>query len=224
MAQNTSKNMYINRYTSLPFLFNILYNKSLTLVDPAKWEDANDSYFMNLFKKKSGHKSVLALCFAEYQESTTEKYHIWKIYAGNSSGVCIQFFRDKLISCIEPIPGINCKSVTYKTIAKFEKDEKSTSWQQLPFIKRKAFSGEKEFRIVYESDLAQEVETKAIPIEFGCISKIILNPWIPEPVYKEVCSVLKGIDGCDKLRITQSTILNNARWKIAGEIIAGLAD
>ena len=222
MARNTIEKKYLNRYTSLPFLFDTLYNKRLTLVDPARWEDENDAYFMKLYKTKSGHRSVLALCFAEYQRSTTEKYHNWKIYAGSSSGVCIQFFRDRLISCIGPVLGISYKSVTYKTISRFDSDWHKISWHQLPFIKRKAFDGETEFRIIYESDSSEELDAKRIPIELSSISRIILNPWIPQPVYDAVCSAINSIEGCDNLHITQTNILNYAKWKKAGENIAKL--
>ncbi len=198
MPRNIKGKGYLNRYTSLPFLLDILCNKRLTLVDPAKWEDENNSYFMKLYKAKSEHKSVLALCFAESQSSAAEKYHNWKIYAGNSSGVCIQFFKSELISCIKPVPGINSKSVTYRTIKQIENDCQNTSWCQLPFVKRRAFDGETEFRVIYEND-SEEIMTKDVSIELSCISRITLNPWIPKSVYNSVCNVIKAIEGCNYL-------------------------
>ncbi len=214
--------MYLNRYTSLPFLLDTLYNKRLTLVDPARWEDENDSYFMKLYKEKSDCITVLALCFAENQTRTAEKYHNWKIYAGNSSGVCIQFARSKLIAQIESIEGIRFDSVTYMMIGKFENARSTIPWRQLPFMKRKAFDGETEFRIIYESDSPAEISSKDIPIDLGIITKITLNPWIPKHVYDAVCGAITAIDGCKNMPIEQTTVLNYARWKKAGERIARL--
>jgi hypothetical protein len=66
--------------------------------------------------------------------------------------MCIQFHKDKLLSCIENVPEIKCGSAIYKTIQQFENEWRETSWSQLPFIKQQAFDGETEFRIIYESD------------------------------------------------------------------------
>lgn len=222
MSSRTKPMMYLNRYTSLPFLLDALYNKRLMLVDPARWEDENDSYFMKLYKEKSGHVAVLALCFVEDRVRTAEKYHNWKIYAGNSSGVCIQFARRKLIAHIESIAGITHGSVTYMTIGKFESARRSIPWRQLPFVKRKAFDGETEFRIIYESDSPAEILSKDIPIDLSIITKITLNPWIPGHVYNAVCNAIQAIDGCKNIPVTQTTVLNYARWKKAGERIVEL--
>jgi len=42
---------YLCKYTSLPFLFEILENKELTFVNPKNWEDRNDSYFFEVYKR-----------------------------------------------------------------------------------------------------------------------------------------------------------------------------
>jgi hypothetical protein len=177
---------------------------------------------MKLYKEKSDCITVLALCFAENQTRTAEKYHNWKIYADNSSGVCIQFARRKLIAQIESIEGIRFDSVTYMTIGKFEKARSTIPWRQLPFVKRKAFDGETEFRIIYESDSLAEISAKDIPIDLGIVTKITLNPWIPKHVYDAVCGAITAIDGCKNIPIAQTTVLNYARWKKAGERIARL--
>lgn len=57
------------RYTTLPFLLDILHEKRLPLLDPASWEDKNDSYYLELYKSGKRLKSVLAICFAEAQET-----------------------------------------------------------------------------------------------------------------------------------------------------------
>jgi hypothetical protein len=81
------------RYTSLSILLDILKEKKLTLLDPQNWDDNNDAFYMELYKTKKGLKSLLALCFAEVRET----YHIWKVFAGDANGVCIEFNKELLL-------------------------------------------------------------------------------------------------------------------------------
>jgi hypothetical protein len=201
----------LRRYTSLPNLLYLLNNKCITLLDPQSWDDKNDSYFMMLYKEKQNFKSVLALCFAD----NSEKYHLWKIYAGNASGVGIVFNFRKLLANID-IDGIKSEYVDYQYIQDLEKQNLEIS--QLPFLKRWAFHEENEFRIIFES-ISEERTSKDITISIDCISKIIFNPWIPESIFKSVKSVIRKIDGCDSIRIDRSNLINTERWKSIGEKI-----
>ena len=74
----------LRRYTTLPFLLDILNKKCLTLLDPKNWEDKDDSYYIELYKKSLGLKSILVLCFTE----SVERYHHWKIYSGSLKIPC----------------------------------------------------------------------------------------------------------------------------------------
>jgi len=49
------------------------------------------------------------------------------------------------------------------------------------------------------------------------IERIIFNPWIPEPVFKSVKDVINKIDGCDRIEIDQTPLLDNEKWKKTGE-------
>lgn len=49
------------RYTTLPYLLDMLHNKRLTLLDPSRWEDKNDAYFLKTYKKERELKSVLTM-------------------------------------------------------------------------------------------------------------------------------------------------------------------
>ena len=203
----------LRRYTSLPNLLYILNQKCITLSDPENWDDHNDSYFIRLYKKKFGFKSILALCFAESDES----YHHWKIYSGNPSGVCIEFAKDKLLKQING-KRIRGEYVEYKLIPelrKFSKVITIVNIRKLPFIKRKAFEEEREFRLIYESE--QDISSVNVPIEIGCISRIIFNPWILKPVYYSVRAVIKKIDGCKEIKIVRTTLTDNEKWKTIGE-------
>ncbi len=205
-------NQYLRRYTSLSVLLDILSNKKLTLLDPQSWEDKNDSYYLSLYKTKMGLKSVLALCFTEAGET----YHHWKVFCGTSDGVCLQFEKDKLLECFDGITGIKKDNVTYKKI----KEARSTrlTREKLPFLKRHPFKDEKEYRLIFESDL-EELASKDVPISLSSISKIIFNPWIPKSVCNSVKMVIKEIDGCKKIRLSRTTLVDNEEWKkIGGKI------
>ncbi len=204
MSENTFR-----RYTTLPFLLDILHEKRLPLLDPSSWEDKNDSYYLELYKSKKEIKSLLAICFADAPET----YHHWKIYSGNSSGVCIVFNRDNLLRNTDTREGFISKSIDYKTIDGLR--NKPIGIDNLPFVKRYAFKDEQEFRVIYES-YEEEIKVKYIPILSDDIDSIIINPWVHKSVCTSIKSVLKGIDGFNHVRVTQSTVVENETWKTMG--------
>jgi len=126
---------YLNRYTILPFMLDILQNLKLILVDFHKWEDKNDIYYMDLYKDYSGYESVLSLCFLGWNARGAEKYHVWKTYSGSTSGVCIQFESDKLISHFDLLKEkIRYGMVDYFPINKLAEEWKNISLDDLSFM------------------------------------------------------------------------------------------
>ena len=214
---------FLHRYTSLPFLLEILKKERLTLVDPKKWDDTNDSYLIELYRNKARKKSVLLLCFAQYIAKTVkaEKYHHWKIYSGSLSGVCIKFKKQELISHFKSELGANFRHdvMKYKTIKRFEEESKKLTFNDLPFIKRKAFNDEREYRFLYESKeehmLYKEV---SVPLDF--IAEITFNPWLPVTMYKSQRNIIKHIISNKEITINRSTCLDYERWKNTGDKIA----
>jgi hypothetical protein len=83
------------------------------------------------------------------------------------------------------------------------------SW---PFLKRKQFEDENEFRIIYES-AAVRTEWKQVRIRLSCINRITLSPWLPKAVEGSVIDVIKKIDGCAELRVKRSSLLDNTDWR-----------
>jgi hypothetical protein len=200
----------LRRYTSLPVLLDILNKKSLTLLDPQSWDDKNDSYFIELYKKAFHFDTVLALCFVE----SSEKYHHWKIFSGSSCGVCVEFNKDKLLNYFKTSKGFRSDKVEYKTIQELETNNLDN--HQLPFIKRVAFEDENEFRILYQCETGETL-FKMVRIDLDCISKIIINPWISKPVYNSIRAVIKLIDGCNEIPIMKTGLTNNDDWKKLGD-------
>ena len=201
----------LRRYTTLPFLLDILNKKCLTLLDPRSWEDKDDAYYIELYKQYQGLKSVLVLCFAESKAS----YHHWKIYSGNSSGVCI-IFRKKILLQNLTVQGLRSGYVEYKTLTQLKRER--TEISQFPFIKTKAFEAEREFRAIYE-DKNNEYMTKEFQLDIKSIEKIALNPWLSESVCDSLKAVIKKIDGCEKIKVTRATVTNNEKWKKIGRAV-----
>ncbi len=206
------KNKFLRRYTDLPALICLLKEKKITLLDPMSWDDSNDSHYLTVYKSKKGLKTLLALCFTQVSET----YHHWKVFADGSSGICIKFKRDELISSAEKRDGVKTGKVEYLKL-KDAKKRKPTI-DELPFIKRYAFEDEDEFRIIFEStDLILPI--KNIPIPLSSIEKVTLSPWAPPILAKHVKEILKSIPGCENLDIVRSTLIGNNEWKSIGGFI-----
>ena len=152
----------LRRYTSFPFLIDILKNKRLTFVWPKHWDDRNDYNFIEKYKKDSGLGHVLALCFTEFRET----YFHWKIYSDGTSGICIEFHKKLLLAQFQNIEGIRSGNMEYKTSGQLENE--GIELQQLPFTKQFGFKEENEFRIIYEVPKGTKVD-KFKPIQLDCI-------------------------------------------------------
>ena len=203
-AKRTSPS-FLNRYTTLPVLFDILSKRSLTLLSPATWEDRNDAYFMERYKTKKRLTSVLALCFSNKRET----FHHWKVFSQGFSGVCIKFDRQKLIEAI-PKTGFKYRDVKYENIITLERSAPLV--EDLPFIKRTPYADEGEFRIIYQSK-SKEVDAIEIPLTRDCVNRVTLSPWLPRALSDSVITTIRAIDDCGWIKVQCSTLIENERWK-----------
>jgi len=203
------KHTLLRRYTDLPPLLHLLKSKKLTLLSPKSWDDRNDSYYLEVYKRKRKLQSVLALCFTEGSET----YHHWRVFSGGSSGICIEFNKALLLSTLNGTTGIRSKEVIYRKLKELR--AAAPNINDLPFLKRYPFRDEKEFRIIYE-DKEREMETKDFDIDVHAISKIIMNPWMPKALFKTVKELIRDIDGCVDIEVTRTTLVDNEEWKRLG--------
>lgn len=151
-------------------------------------------------------KSVLALCFAQ----AIETYHHWRVFSTGSDGVCIRLDAAKLQKAMSLDDHIISRVVDYRKID--DADMKDLKTDDMPFVKRYPYRDESEFRILYIDEIETK-ETVQLEIPLDCIECITLSPWMPEDLADAVKSTLKGIMGCEELRIYQSTLIENERWK-----------
>lgn len=199
---------YLNRYTSIPYLIDALRAKRLTLRTPDSWEDRNDSHYLKRYKDEKKLATLLALCFM----TSRERLHHWKCFADGASGVCIEFRRGKLLKGLAVKRGFRMDKVQYKYVDTLE--EAMPPLDAWPFLKRVPFQDEKEFRVIYET-MDPEDKTNELPFALSDIRRITLSPWLAKPVAKSIVAVIRALPGCGGLKVTSSTLLENARWRKA---------
>ena len=201
----------LKRYTNLASLVSILKNRELTLLDPSKWGDKNDSHYLLQYGERKGFKSLCALCFTKEPETS----HHWKAFSHGSDGVCIKILAKPFIAQLNSIKEIVHGDVKYKLIDEVETEVFAVD--QLPFLKRYPFRDEAEYRVIFRKKVENECKTHAIPFDTSLINKVTLSNLLPKELIGSLAALLKGIDGCADLKISRSTLNENSRWKKASK-------
>jgi hypothetical protein len=199
----------LRRYTNIPSLLHTLKTKTITLLDPSKWEDTNDSYWLDVYRKKRQLESVVALCFTQVDET----YHHWHVFAEGAGGACIEFDKTRLLKLFDE-NGIKHRKIEYKRLPELK--DNILSLEDLPFIKRYGFRHEGEFRAIFESP-ARKIDSLPMNFPIGAIRRISLSPWLPEPLLNATKEILRSVDGCEQLKVFRSTLTGNNTWKRAAD-------
>lgn len=198
----------LKRYTELPYVLQILETRRLTLVNPSSWDDKNDSHFVQAYRDRKGHGSVLALCLT----GAAQTYHHWRVFTHGASGACICFDREKFLSWIESDELITGREVEYKTLPQVQKTPPAL--EDLPFVKRKAYEHEAEFRLLHATR-RKSVAVKNFEMPLDVIDEVVLNPWLPPATVSAVEDVIHRIEGCEYLKVLRATIVKNDAWQKA---------
>ncbi|MGA7832147.1 MAG: hypothetical protein WCA21_14405 [Terracidiphilus sp.] len=199
----------IHRYTDLPGLLYLLQRKKLTLLDPASWDDTNDSHFLAVYKQAKKLKCLAALCFSEADET----YHHWRVFSSGTGGVRITFRKTNLLKTIHPIKEIRANKIDYRLLDELQ--YRSLKIQELPFVKRYPYKDEDEYRLIYESTIKQQSSVD-IDIPLKLIRRISLSPWMNKLVANTVKEVIKSIPGCGRINVSRSTLIGNEEWMAFG--------
>lgn len=197
---------FLRRYTELPYVIEFLHTEQLALLNPASWDDRNDSFYIEEYARRSGVKSVYALCLADGAET----YHHWRVFSHGSGGACIQFKREAFQAAVAQIPGLRAQAVRYKTLNDLKVEQPTLD--ELPFLKRNAYRDESEFRLFYTGE-ESGIPIHRIPMPRNAVDRITLSPWLPDSVAKHVKETLKSIPGCSKVKVYRSTLVENENWK-----------
>ena len=196
----------LRRYTELPYLIDFLRTRELVLLNPASWDDRNDSFYIKQYKNALRLKSAYALCLAE----SSETYHHWRVFSHGSGGVCIEFDKEALKKAARQVPGMRAEPVVYQTIKQLR--EVPPDQEELPFLKRSAFADEQEFRLFLGSRTSTaDIYRFSMPLR--TINRITLSPWLHKGATTNVRKILRTIAGCSKLPIYRSTLVENESWK-----------
>jgi len=207
---------YIRRYTTIAATLDILRRKELPLLNPETWDDRNDRFFMERYKSVKGIEGFYALCAAQCSET----YHHWRVFTGAADGACLEIKRAPLEAALTGVPGITFREVTYLRLDEVDALTEADV-DRLPFVKRVGFAPEEEYRIILETD---ELQRAAYNIELphSMIGQVFLNPWLPKPLAESVIASIRDIPGCSKLKVSRSHLIDNARWKEAGNRVVGI--
>ena len=84
--------------------------------------------------------------------------------------------------------------------------------EKLPFVKRYPFKDEREFRIIYEHNEPM-LEAKDVPFEPSALSRVTINPWMPQAVFDSVRAQLLEIDGWPHVTVRRTGLVDNEQWK-----------
>lgn len=188
----------LNRFTTLPFLIDLITRKKLVLLNPATWEDFNDRATMQAYQKQEGAKSIYALCL-----SYGETIHHWNAFANGTSGCCIEFSQEKLFSTLNDA-GIGHGKAEYLSLKSLGSHPVLS-----PYLKRLPYKPEKEYRILITNNQEQQPAYE-IPIDLNIIRKITITNKIPRPVFKSIKAVIKSLGF--KGEVYQSTLYSNNTW------------
>jgi hypothetical protein len=195
------------RYTNLAATIHLLRKRVVTLLDPSTWDDKNDSYFMSQYRELKKVDTLLALCFAECEQT----YHHWRVFSYGTDGVCIEFNKSALLNAFSGDHNIRTGSMNYQNRSALS-SMPHIPLAQIPFLKRQQYEPEMEFRIIYEESGVHRMSVE-YHIELSCINRITLSPWIPRSLAYAVKGILLEIKGCSKTKIVRSTLVENEQWK-----------
>lgn len=175
-------------------------------MSPETWEDRNDAYFLERYRDERRCRSVLAICFS----TNNETFHHWRIFAHGGAGVCIEFNRQSLLKSFEGVKGFSKREVVYKWIGDLQNNPPML--EDWPFLKRKSFEAESEYRVVFETK-TESLRAKSVEFDLTSIQRVTLSPWLPESISSSIIEIIQKIDGCSGLKVERSSLLDNTGWR-----------
>ncbi|MEE1656740.1 DUF2971 domain-containing protein [Microvirga sp. CF3062] len=202
----SGKTKVLKRYTSLSSAMDMLFRRKLTFLSPSSWQDKNDTEYLEYYRKRRGFDTIHALCFTE----TPETFHHWQVFAGNNEGVCIEFSKELLIKKLQE-EEFQYGKVEYLKLVEL-KELGRLELKRLPYLKRWGFRDEKEFR-AFKGGHEIEADLPNIDIDLSWIQQIRLNPWLKENLADGIKVALRSFPDCNKLKVTRSSLTDNAQWK-----------
>lgn len=190
----------LSRYIKLSVLLDILVKKKITLLPPNNWTDKNDAFVMDEYRKKNNASYVYAVCFSADLDSV---YH-WEAFSKGGEVCRLDIRAEKFLARIGSYQNLECGLVEYLPV----NFKRKIPLSKYPFLKRKQFACEKEFRLVLLSENPSPVEIDLDPSD---IDEISLSDQMPKSVAESVKKVIDKI--CPGVRVYCSTLNDNTQWQ-----------
>lgn len=200
----------LRRYTDVLSLIDILTYRRITLTSPAQWIDQNDSHGLEVYRRRKAADFVTAFCMTEADET----YHHWHIFAGHSHGACVVFRKDMFIQHLSALDEIVHGPVVYRNLSSINR-EKAVPTEDLPFLKRKMFEDEREYRIVGLGDEIFGSVSRRLPITLNLIERVVFSPYAPRPLLDTLKERLVADKEVESITFRHSTLTNNREWRKA---------
>ena len=170
------------------------------MLSPKNWSDKNDSFVMEKYREKKNAKYVCATCFSIESESV---YH-WNAFSDGSEGCQLVIKAQKFLDRLAAYHGVVHGEVEYLPV----NFDKNVPLDQYPFVKRKQFACEREYRLVMLSD---ECDTYPISLDSEVIRSISLSDKMPKSVAESVKKIINDL--YPNVDVYCSTLNDNAQWK-----------
>ena len=140
-----------------------------------------------------------------------KQIHLWFAYAKKEYGGCIRFKTPVLLAAIKRIPGLLYGPMRYTSREEINaKELRALPPEELPFIKRRPYEAEQEYRILWTG--GPDETPPAIPVT-GLVDRVTLAPAMTESFSHALKEMLET-RYAEKygLQIQRSRLLNSPGW------------
>lgn len=208
-AKAHSRVMVFRRYTDVNATLALLKNRAISFTKPASWFDKNDGAGLTLYANHMGAADVFGFCLTGAKETS----HHWQLFSGHSHGICILFKRKLLIDQFKSDHSVHHGNVKYLSVNEL-RNIYPVDDSLLPFLKRNTFSDEREYRAI-STNIFPGAETFELAIKLETIHRVVVGPAMPQNLYLNFKSIVRGIEGCGNMDVTRSMLPNNGAWNRA---------
>jgi hypothetical protein len=199
---NEGRPELLKHYTGLAALAGILESGELCPGDPSQWEDRNDAAAAGAYQRKTGADQIRVFSFAE----GPEQIHHWFYYAKKDNGVCIHFKTPLLLEALQREPSFSRGPVDYVSRDDLPAKLKTLPVERIPFIKRRPYETEQEYRVVWTGAVGEKAPAVAVT---GLIEYITLAPGLAGP---KGCGLHRMLETKYGLTVKRSRLLEDADW------------
>lgn len=198
---------WLKKYMKIEHLEQTLVGKKLHLGNPHDWPDKNDSEVIEMYRTKKNLTDIGATCLT----MAPDRNHFWELFGERELGVCLWFDRSLLLKDIEKDHNLRGDFVTYYTTKELAE---KCNFADLPFVKRKQYADEQEYRVVREYQLHSDVEDRGIDFNIQSLKKIYFNCWLEQNAYQLARRKIENLDlwPYDSVVIEQNQTIRFAEW------------